>query len=198
MRLLYDLMRALRLADHDTNRIPGNVAKYVFKPLSWLPDKARDSVLYKLIMAGQPTPLALQVPRPPINKISTPNYSSDKLGKAIAFYKKFGFQPIGHAVLQQFLKGGGHSCWMLLLLLVGASTMAPRANSYDIGMTRLCLYTTNIEEEVAKLKSKGLKLIYPVANDSMAKIAAYKDPDGFVVYYIQFKHVIAWVCKYLG
>ena len=194
-----DLMRALRLADPPTRIASGNVAKYVFKPLSWLPDKARDSVLYKLIMAGQPTPLALQVPRPPINKISHVTIRVTNLGKAIAFYKKFGFQPIGRAVNgQQFLKGGGHSCWTPLLLLVGASTMAPRANSYDIGMTRLCLYTTNIEEEVAKLKSKGLEPIYPVANDSMAKIAAYKDPDGFVVYYIQFKHVIGWVCKYLG
>jgi len=32
----------------------------------------------------------------------------------------------------------------------------------------------------------------------VAKIAAYKDPDGFVVYIIQFKHVIGLACKYLG
>jgi len=161
-----DLMRALRLADPPTRIASGAAAKYVFKPLSLLPDKIRDSVLYQAVIAGQPTPQALEVPRPPANKISHVTIRVTNLGKAMAFYEKFGFKTVGGTVNgQQFLKSGGHTCWKPLLLLVGNSTMAPRANSYDIGMTRLCLYSTDVDKEVETLKEKGLETIHPVAND---------------------------------
>lgn len=58
-----DLMRALQLAHPPTRIASGAAAKYIFKPLSWLPDKLRDKVLYKLILQNQPTPAALLVPR---------------------------------------------------------------------------------------------------------------------------------------
>jgi catechol 2,3-dioxygenase-like lactoylglutathione lyase family enzyme len=119
------------------------------------------------------------------------------LPKAIEFYTKFGFKTVGQAVNgQQFLKSGAHTCWKPLILLVEDPSMPPRQNSYDIGMTRLCLYTENVDMDVEDLKSKGLETIYPVANDTIAKIAAYKDPDNFVIYIIQFKHVIGLICKY--
>ena len=193
-----DLLRALRFSDPPIRIASGAAAKYVFKPLSWLPDKARDSVLYKAIISKQPTPQALAVPRPPMNKISHVSVRVSNLEKALNFYKKFGFETVGKAVDgQQFLKGGKHKCWKPLILLVEDPKMPSRGKSYDIGMTRLCLYSPNVNKDVEVIKSKGLETIYPVAQDFMAKIAAYKDPDGFVIYLIQFKHVFGLIAKWI-
>ncbi len=192
-----DLMKALRLSDPPTRIVSGAAAKYIFKPLSWLPDKIRDTVLFKLIIAGQPIPEALAVPRPPVDKISHVSIRVTKLQKALDFYQKFGFKTVGQALDgQQFLKSGGHTCWKPLILLVEDPGMPLRQNSYDIGMTRLCLYTENVDKDVEDLKTKGLEPMYPIASNTMAKIAAYKDPDNFVIYIIQFNHVIGLICKY--
>lgn len=64
-------------------------------------------------------------------------------------------------------------------------------------MTRLCLYSENVDKDVEDLKSRGLDPMCPIANDNIAKIAAYTDPDNFVIYIIQFKHVIGLIFKYL-
>ena len=192
-----DLMRALRLSDPPTRIASGAAAKYIFKPLSWLSDNVRDRVLFKLIIAGQPIPEALAVPRPPVNKISHVSIRVTNLQKALEFYQQFGFKVVGQAFGgQQFLKSGEHTCWKPLLLLVEDPGMQPRQNSYDIGMTRLCLYTENVDKDVQDLSARGLEPMYPIANDTLAKIAAYKDPDNFVIYIIQFKHVIGLICKY--
>jgi len=191
-----DLLSALQLSDPPTRIASGMAAKYIFKPLSRLPDKTLDKVLFSLLLAPQPKPQGLVLPRPPVNKISHFTIRVTNLGQAIAFYEKFGFETVHKALGgQQFMKGGGHKCWKPLLLLVEDKDMPPRGKSYSIGMTRLCLYSTNVDKEVERLESIGLSTMYPVADDKIAKIASYKDPDGFVVYIIQFKHVIGLLLK---
>jgi len=84
---------------------------------------------------------------------------------------------------------GEHRSWSPLLLLVEDDTMpTPRTPCYDIGMTRLCAYTTNLDAEVERLESLGIRTLYPVAvdPDGFGKIASYTDPDGFFVYLIEF------------
>lgn len=191
-----DLLSALQLEDPPTRIKSGTAAKYVFQPLSWLPDKTRDRLLSGIMFAKGLEPQGLRVPIPPANKISHVSIKVRNLAKAVAFYETFGFSTVGKAEGgKQFLKGGNHRLWKPLVLLVEDPDMAPRENCYEIGQTRLCLYTTNLDKDVADLKAKGMEVCYPIAEIGMARIATYKDPDNFVVYLIQFKLVLGWICK---
>lgn len=73
--------------------------------------------------------------------------------------------------------------------------MLPRGASHDAGMTRLCLLTTDAAGEARRLAGLGLKPMAPMAEIGVAKIAAYRDPDGFVVYLIQFKLLLGWAIR---
>jgi len=52
------------------------------------------------------------------------------------------------------------------------------------------LYSPNVAKSVQELEEVGLKPAYGLVSCKEASAAAYKDPDGFVVYIIQFKMLV--------
>ena len=98
---------------------------------------------------------------------------------------------------KQFLKGGECSVWKPLILLVEDLTMSPREECYEIGQTRLSLYSADVAKDVEDLKSKGIEVSYPITQDGQAILAVYKDPDGFIMYIAQFKSILGLFCRFL-
>lgn len=191
-----DLVRALQIEDPPTRIRSGTMAKIFFRPISWLSDKRRDSILDAVTNSGKSTPQGLLVPHPPPNRISHVSITVKDLARAVEFYEAFGFEAVGEpAGGKQFLKGGAHRLWKPLLLLVENPDMPAREKCYEIGQTRLCLYSTNLDKDVETLKSKGLEVCYPVAKTFMANIATYRAPDGFILYLIQFNYLLGLICK---
>jgi catechol 2,3-dioxygenase-like lactoylglutathione lyase family enzyme len=107
--------------------------------------------------------------------------------KSISFYQAFGFECVGEELQgQQFLrckefKGD----WTTHILLVADPNMATRSSCASAGMTRLCMLSTNINADLKGLADKGLKPMGPVTKAAAETLAAFTDPDGFVVYIIQ-------------
>jgi len=72
---------------------------------------------------------------------------------------------------------------------------------HEAGMTRLSILTTNLNKDVKRLESLGLKPIAATACDRRGGLmmhvyaTAYKDPDGFVVYMVEFNRLIGILIK---
>ena len=194
------LLRVLRLKEPPSRMTTGLAAKLLFKPLSLLPDKTRDAVLYAMSFSVPPPDgLVLQPPKPPAGVVSHLTIRVRSLAASVPWYEKFGLLRLGGAIEgQQFLRAGAHARWQPLVLLLEDSAMGPRGESYDGGMTRLCVYAPSIDREVARLSALGLEPIAPPAGRT-ERIAAYKDPDGFVVYLIVFNLPLGpllWVARW--
>jgi NAD(P)-dependent dehydrogenase (short-subunit alcohol dehydrogenase family)/catechol 2,3-dioxygenase-like lactoylglutathione lyase family enzyme len=199
------MVRALDYQNRNppTRLATGKAAFWLFKPLSRLPDKMRDTFLYNALLKGTVQPAGLCKPSaPPTDVISHITIRVSKLHRAVEFYEKFGLTPVSPAVHgKQFLSGAPavKENWPTLVLLHEDKEMAtPREPSYHAGMTRLCIYSMDVNAEAARLRESGLEPMAPVTEDNVAKIAAYKDPDGFVVYYIQFKNAIGWAMRFFN
>lgn len=160
----------------------GNDAKTFWKALIHLPTNVADSLKYLITLS--PDEKAL----PPVNVTSHVTICVSDLDKSIPFYEAFGLKKHGERLSgQQFLKSGSSTKWATLVLLKEDKTMGKQGESYNAGMRRLCIYSNNAEAEGERLKKAGLKQKAPTAHDSMALISAFEDPDGFIVYLIQFK-----------
>ncbi len=191
-----DLLKALQLEDPPPRILSGNLAKGFFYPVSFLPDKWRDNLLFGLSPNSKYTPAALLKPSPPTNKIAHASIVVSSLAKSVAFYEKFGFTVEGEALDgKQFMKGGDCSVWKPLLLLIEDPKMSPRKECSDIGQTRLSLYSADLAKDVEDLKAKGVEVSYPVTEDGSAILAVYKDPDGFIIYIAQFKSLLGLICR---
>ena len=181
------LMRALTLLNPPSRMVTGWAGTLIFKPLSWLPDAMRDAILYKMSFPGEPPcGLApLEHPLPPAETVSHLTIRVRNLNVSVPWYEKWGFVTVGPAKDgQQFLKSGKHAKWQPLLLLFEDSKMPQRGPSYDAGMTRLSLYVMDLQQSVKRLAALGIEPMAPPAGDKAGKIAAYKDPDGFVLYMV--------------
>lgn len=178
------MLSALEQINPPTRIKTGKVATFLFKPLSLLPDSIRDRVLYPLSFRGiKPQGL---IEKPPNNVISHLTIIVSNLEKSIDWYTKFGFKCIGDTInRKQFLKGGKHSKWQPLILLKEDKNMSKRGKLAAAGMTRLSLYTTTIDNDIEDLSNKGIEPMAKPA-DTWGKLAAYKDPDGFIVYLLKF------------
>jgi len=193
-----DLLQALQLEDPPARIKSGAAAKTFFSVMSWLPDKTRDNIYFSLSANSKYTPRALQVTAPPTNKICHATIVVSNLQTSINFYEKFGFSKVGESLEgKQFLKGGECSVWKPLILLVEDPTMPPREECYEIGQTRLSLYSADVAKDVEDLKAKGIEVSYPVTQDGQAILAVYKDPDGFIIYIAQFKSILGLFCRFL-
>lgn len=126
---------------------------------------------------------------PPVGSVSHVTIRVRDLKSSIPFYEAFGcetFGPMEHGMQFLHLNPSNNGNHESLILLKEDKDMPKRGNSFDAGMTRLAIYTQKLDEEVQKLETDfGIKPMGPVAFDSNAKIAAFKDPDGFVVYLFQ-------------
>jgi len=162
----------------------GKSAIFLFKPLSLLPDFIRDRMLYSMTFGGASFQ---SQKKPPNNVVSHLTIQVSNLQNSIDWYSTFGFVCVGESINgKQFLKGGNHAKWQPLILLSENKDMVKRGESYDAGMTRLSLCTTSIDKDIAHLSKNNIQpMAKPVDNNS-GKIAAYKDPDGFVVYLVSF------------
>jgi hypothetical protein len=119
------------------------------------------------------------------------------------FYEAFGLERWGSSDgRRQFLRSNTcakspNKTWSTLILLQQDETMKERHDSFDAGMTRLCLGTRNLDQHVQRLAQEhGIHPIAPPVEDDMAKIAAYYDPDHFVVYLIQIKGIFGMLMRW--
>lgn len=84
-----------------------------------------------------------------------------------------------------------------MVLLLEDPSMPVRGLCSEAGMTRLCFYSKNVQAEVKRLSDLGLEPMAPLAiSKTGAKIAAYQDPDKFVVYLIEMSGVIGFAVRY--
>ena len=212
------LMASLTLEEPPSRVTTGKAATFLFKPLSMLPDGARDKVLYAISFGqNKHKPVGLvkassknnggdikkhkmQKPcLPPVGVTSHVTIRVRSLATSMPWYASLGFTRLNgnsddapaDATAKSdgnknmvFLRGGAHSKWQPLLLLLEDSSMAGRGASYDAGMTRLSIYVKDLPAAIARLSAQGLEPMAPPAGDRAGKIAAYLDPDGFVVYLI--------------
>lgn len=191
LQTVTQMMRALTLADPPARITTGWAAKLLFKPLSLLPDKARDKTLYALLFPKKsPLPVGLRAAPyrlPPANVVSHVTIRVRSLDASVQWYEKWGFAPVGPAVDgQQFFQSGQHAKWQPYLLLLEDPAMRSRGPSYNAGMARLAVCVRDLEETMRRLSTRGLEPMAPPAGERAGRIAAYKDPDGFVVYAIVF------------
>ena len=199
------LLLALRHVSPPTRIATGRAARFLFKPLSKLPDAARDTILYAMSFGGAPPPagLAPKHPTPPPGVVSHVTIRVRDLARSVEFYKKVGLAcvgPVSACGKEQLMKGGRHAKWQPLVLLLEDEKLmkGPRGESSEAGMTRLCIYTDTFKASVARLSSLGLEPFAPPAIAKAGSIAAYKDPDGFVVYLIVFGfplYPMAWLSR---
>jgi hypothetical protein len=54
----------------------------------------------------------------------------------------------------------------------------------------LTILTTDMKRDMLKLANKGIQPMAPMAQEGIIKLAAYHDPDNFVVYLIEFKGIV--------
>ena len=178
----------------------GNDANTMWSALASLPTHIADS--FKSLISIHPSPRLL----PPTNVISHVTIRVSDIEKSLPFYEAFGFKKYGQCLDgQQFLKLVSSKIkWNTLVLLKEDKALKPRGKSYEAGMPRLCIYTTNLNEEVKRLKSLGLEPMAPTAVDKSAGVVlnahltAFKDPDGFVVYIIEFTKAVGMVLRMIS
>lgn len=198
-----EVMNSLLQVNPPTRIVSGILGKLLFKPLSWLPDHTRDRILFNSVFANSPNQWqCFKTPRPPLDKISHVTIAVTSLEPAVEFYMKLGLEIVGKPMdKQQFMVGGGRPEWKVLVLLKEEPSMStPRGTSPTVGMTRLSIYTTDLKQTVEKLRQRGLTPAFEVAVDKrQGAVAAYKDPDGFMVHLIQmysFSGVVSLVSKW--
>eukprot|EP00541_Cyclophora_tenuis_P008228 CAMPEP_0116572162 /NCGR_PEP_ID=MMETSP0397-20121206/18013_1 /TAXON_ID=216820 /ORGANISM="Cyclophora tenuis, Strain ECT3854" /LENGTH=432 /DNA_ID=CAMNT_0004100441 /DNA_START=8 /DNA_END=1306 /DNA_ORIENTATION=- len=182
-----------------TRIVSGPMGNYFLKPISWLSDETRDSVLFAVLFQNIPHKWKSQiVPQPKPNTISHVTIDVSDLSLSIAFYQKLGLEPVDDEPRngQQFLMGGGRPQNSKVLVLLRETKDAKISSTTTTSgiMPRLSIYTTTkLEEVVATLKTKGLT---PIGNDILRvgengeekgamAVAAYHDPDGFLIHILQ-------------
>jgi predicted lactoylglutathione lyase len=171
----------------------GQDAHTLWRALHALPTTVADSI--KGVMQFHPIKQTL----PPTGVISHVTIRVRSIETSLPFYKAFGLELYGNTEDgKQFLRSASSSKepnWSTLILLQEDASMPTRGKSWDTGMTRLCMYTTNLSAEVQRLSNLGLKPMAPPADDGTAKIAAYYDPDNFIVYLIEFKKTLGLLVR---
>jgi len=204
-----DVLKEL-ISEKDLDRLEpyywlGNDAKTLWMALHHLPTHIADSIKASFNFAPVSNNGALAPP--PTDVVSHVTIRVKNIEASLPFYKAFGLMPVGDVVNgQQFLLCNSSTKkknpdWSTLVLLKEDLDMqTPRGESYEAGMTRLCIYTTSLHEDVQRLKSQHeLTPIAPTALDKnggllmTAALTAYKDPDGFVVYLIQFNGLVGQI-----
>ena len=159
----------------------------LFRAMATLPTAAVDRIKHSLLHLTPILP-----PTPPVGMISHLTIHVKSLEKSIPFYESFGYERFGEKVDdQQFLVvQGAKGDWPTRILLKEVPGMSPRAPFTDAGMTRLCLLSLDAEADFQELASKGIQPMGPIARHASETLAAFQDPDGFVVYIVQFHGVL--------
>jgi catechol 2,3-dioxygenase-like lactoylglutathione lyase family enzyme len=136
--------------------------------------------------------------RPPPGVVSHVTVRVRKLAPSARFYESFGMERLE----EEDVKGtcllrvrAAATTWQPRIVLVEDPEMPPRGASHFAGMTRLCLFTTDVGAETSRLAALGLVPMAPTAETNVGKISAYCDPDGFIVYIIEFKYLIGWAIR---
>jgi len=194
--VVQDIAKALLLKDPPTRILSGHAAKRFYKPMSLLPDKMRDYILYyHSSKQSHPVPLAISLPVPPPGKVAFIEVGVSDLEQSVSFYEQLGFSQVHDRLNgQQFMVGGRQSLWKPLLLLKENPTLKPRSGrQHAFGMTQLALFTNDLDQELARLHLLGISPSYPPSKEKMFRVASIVDPDGFVIYYIQITGIIGIV-----
>lgn len=191
---LVDLLTAKKLSDLSSHYWLGSDAKTFWRALAALPSHVSDSLKSAVTIF----PVQNET-MPPPNTISHVTIRVRNIEKSLPFYEAFGLTKVGETEHgQQFLSMGTatRNKWSALVLLKEDAAMKERGDPHEAGMTRLCIYTNTHDQDVQRVKAFGLKPIAPTAADTMANVTAFKDPDGFVIYYISFIGILGLVVKF--
>jgi catechol 2,3-dioxygenase-like lactoylglutathione lyase family enzyme len=171
----------------------GQDAHTLFRALHVLPTAVSDTMKINYL-----TIAPVEQSLPPTGIISHVTIRVKNIEKSLAFYTALGLEPVNEIVDgQQFLQqGASKSKWSTMVLLVEEATMAKRGKSSDAGMNRLCIYSKDMDADVKRLSDLGMEAMAPVAvSKGGEKIAAFCDPDNFVVYLIQFSGIIGLMVR---
>lgn len=196
--VVQDILKALLLKDPPTRILSGHAAKLFYKPISLLPDKMRDYILYYYSSKqSRPAPLGIALQVPPPGKIAFIEVGVSDLEQSVSFYEQLGFSQVHDRLNgQQFMAGGKQSLWKPLLLLKENPALKPRSGrSHVFGMTQLALFTNDLDQELERLSLLGISPLYPPSREKMFRVASIVDPDGFVIYYTQITGLIGLVAR---
>ena len=164
----------------------GRDANTFWRALSVLPSHVANALKAGLAFAPQGPKL------PPTDTIAHVTIRVRDLDQAVPFYKALGFACVGPIEDDQQLlhynpapKG---TKWETLIMLQQDKSMPARQGTSDAGYARLCICCQCVDAMVQEVETKGYQAMAPTAVDqqSNTKLAAFQDPDGFVVYYIEF------------
>jgi len=190
---LVDLLTAKKLTDLAPYYWLGSDAKTFWRALAALPTHISDSLKSAISISPVENEMI-----PPPNTVSHVTIRVRNIAKSLPFYEAFGLKKVGETEHgQQFLSMSTPTSgkWSTLVLLKEDPAMKRHGNSYEAGMTRLCIYTSTHTQDVQRVKALGLKPIAPTASDRTAGVTAFEDPDGFVVYFIQMTGVPGLLVK---
>ena len=179
----------------------GDDAKTIWRALAAVPTEVSDSV--KRYLSFKPIQTK-EVPPPGV--VSHVTIRVRSIQQSLPFYEALGMTPLGDTEngMQLLTSGSSTSKWNTCVMLKEDPAMAsPRGRCYEAGMTRLCILTRNHDKDVKRLVDAGFKPVAPTAVDKTGGIlisevlTAFTDPDGFIVYLVQFKGVIGLYVQFL-
>lgn len=200
---LVDLMTEL-LLQNDNNKLEssyfvGRDAKTLWRALTVLPTPVAKTIKFLLSFSPQGPPL------PPTNTIAHVTIRVRSLELALPFYQALGFECVGGAsvqhaqLLQYHATADKAKKWNTLLMLQQDKDMPMREKSSSAGYTGLCICCLSVEAMVETVENKGYRAMAPTAVDeqkkSHTKLAAFSDPDGFVVTFIEFGGIMGLVLR---
>ena len=168
----------------------GSDAKTFWNALYCLPVSV--STMIKSYLAFPPATPTL----PPIDAVAHVTIRVRNLTRSLEFYQTLGFATLGPEVGGcQFLEfnPSNNGKWESLVLLKEDKDMPERQACTDGGATRLCMLTKSVEATMAELGKSGIEPIAPMATDKAEKLVAYEDPDGFVVYFVEFGGILGMI-----
>jgi catechol 2,3-dioxygenase-like lactoylglutathione lyase family enzyme len=162
----------------------GRDAHTFWKALHLLPTTVADTLKNGTVWVSPPI-----TPQPPaVNTVSHVTIRVRSIEKSLPFYQAWGLELYGEtANKMQFLTQPKNAKTMVLLQ--EDRTMKPRdpKHCFQLGMTRLSLLTTNLQEVKDRLAKAGFHPMTPVTSDNVIALAVYTDPDGYLVYMDEFK-----------
>ncbi|MFN0091444.1 MAG: VOC family protein [Acidimicrobiales bacterium] len=145
----------------------------------------------------------------PIKSIFHVNINCTDFERSKRFYELLGFQSVtdlpeggseqmgiglglpgarGKAAIMMIDPRNSRGCRLDLIEWTSPKTKgSPMPDLAHAGMARLCLYCTDLDGEVARLKQEGVEFVSdPVQMAKNTRFVCFKDPDGTFVELIEF------------
>jgi len=127
--------------------------------------------------------------------------------RSLEFYETLGFETFGpREGNYQFVhfNPSNNGTWESLVLLEEDPSMPERGACHHQGMTRLCLFTNDMDKALGEIQTKNPNLepyapMCETKTGQKIRDVAFRDPDGFIVYFVEissvFMNLYCWWTK---